>query len=109
MVHSLKRIEMLIHTATALTSDGQLRRELAISGIPENNILSLNLLTKLGARHERACHFYTKFIQATKYEIWSEIASHNGPDSHGNSATELADGRFDTWTEKFGGGERGHE
>jgi len=37
-------------------------------------------------------------MSAIEYEILSEVASCNGPDSHGNSATEL--GRFGTWTEK---------
>jgi len=36
------------------------------------------------------------------YKILSEVANRNGPDSHSNSATELADRRFDTWTEKSG-------
>jgi len=38
----------------------------------------------------------------TRCEILPEIAIHNGHDSHGNSVTELAEGRFGTWTEKSG-------
>jgi len=33
-------------------------------------------------------------MSVTEYESLSEIASHNGPDSHGNLATELAEGRY---------------
>jgi len=43
----------------------------------------------------------------TRYEILPEIASHDDHDSHGDSATELAEGRFGTWTGKIRGGERG--
>jgi len=35
-----------------------------------------------------------EFMLAIEYGILSEVASRHGPDSHGNPATELAEGRF---------------
>jgi len=62
----------------------------------------LNLSTELGARHERACRSLTI---ATKCINFREIASPDGNVSHGRSATELAEGRFDMQKGKEKSGE----
>jgi len=79
--------------ATALTSDGQLRRESTISGTPENQIF-IKFRNKVGRQARVSVPLLREVYFNRKCTIPPEIANPDGRDNHGNSATKLVEGRF---------------
>jgi len=68
---------------------------------PEKRCLQLDFLTKLGARHERACHSYAEFMLATECGLyWKSQAA-----AVARQSTELAEGSVRG--REIKGGERG--
>jgi len=100
---------MNIYIVTALMSDGQLRRELAISEIPPlpKKKCLIESLNKVGRQaRESACHSYAEFVLTTEYEFHRESRAAAVPiataDSHGSS-------RAVRYADRKQGGERGYE
>jgi len=93
--------------ATALTSDGQLRRESAISGILKNLDLLPILLTKLGARHEWACHSYARSISTTEIHNFTGNRESQRPRQPRQLSHEIGRGAVRNMNGKIRGDERG--